>query len=477
MKIISYIGHFWQFARKHWIISLAGVLLVAGGVWWYVGTQQDTYQFVTVTKGDIVETVAVTGSTLPIQSVSLGFQNSGTIARVYHKVGDRVSAGETLAQLNTASLQAALQQAQAAYNAAVASRSSTSLPETATDARNAYLSAYTTLDTVLQEDVDTFFGEPTAYGPGLLINAAMYDYGELSRDREALNSEMYAYKQALPGAAKIDPTPLLISASSVAQKTSDFLNKLAVAANDRNSGASATQLAALSSARASIAGLLSTLSAAQQAYRSQSVGATSLADASVEQAAAGVAVAKANLQGTEIVAPLSGVVTVFDAKVGQIAVAGSPLVSLISENAFQVEVGIPETDVGRVAVGNIVSMTLDAFPGETFLGRVFYIDPAQSSNEGVVDYKTKISFDKADPRMKSGLTANLDIQTRRKDDVLLLPQYAILQNDEGTFVKVLQNDGVKTEPVVLGIQDADGMVEILSGVTEGQEVLNIGLKQ
>lgn len=477
MKITSYIPRFWQFARKHWIVSLMGILLVAGGVWWYLGTQQDTYQFVTVTKGSIIETVAVTGSTLPIESVSLGFQNSGTIARVYHKVGDRVSAGETLAQLNTASLQAALQQAQAAYNAAVASRSSTSLPETATDARNAYLSAYTTLDTALQEDIDTFFGNPTAYGPALLINAPMYDYGELPGAREALSNNMYLYKQALSGAATSDPMLLLASASSAAQNTSNFLNKLAVAANDRNSGASATQLAALSSARASIATLLSTLSAAQQAYRSQSVGATSLADASVEQAAAGVAVAKANLQGTEIVAPLSGVVTVFDAKVGQIAIAGAPLVSLISENAFEVEAGVPETDIGRVAVGNVVSMTLDAFPGETFSGRVFYIDPAQTSTGGAVDYKTKISFDKVDRRMKSGLTANLDIQTRSKEEILLLPQYAILQNDEGTFVEVLRDGNVVTEPVVLGIQDADGMVEILSGVTEGQEVLNIGLKQ
>ena len=60
--------------------------------------------------------------------------------------------------------------------------------------------------------------------------------------------------------------------------------------------------------------------------------------------------------------------------------------------------------------------------------------------------------------------------------MLILPQYAILQNDQGTFVETLVNGKVVTNPVTLGIQDENGNVEVLSGVTAGEQVVNIGLK-
>ena len=199
--------------------------------------------------------------------------------------------------------------------------------------------------------------------------------------------------------------------------------------------------------------------------------------AQVEEVQATVASIQAKLQNSEIVAPQSGTVTQFDAKVGQTASPNTPLISIISGSKFEVDAEVPETDIGKVAMGDAVSMTLDAFSGETFTGTVFYIDPAETILQGVVDYKVKVSFDKPDARLKSGLTANLDIQTKHKDSVLILPQYAILQNDSGTFVETLVKGKVVDNPVTLGIQDAKGNVEIASGVTAGEQVLNIGLKQ
>ncbi len=74
-------------------------------------------------------------------------------------------------------------------------------------------------------------------------------------------------------------------------------------------------------------------------------------------------------------------------------------------------------------------------------------------------------------------TADVDIETKHKDAVLILPQYAILQNDDGTFVETLDaNNKIIQTKVVLGIQDEKGNVEVASGVTEGEQVLNIGLK-
>lgn len=466
----------WNLIRSKIVIGIVAVLLLGVGGYFTFFRHTPTYQFITVEKGSIIETVSVTGNTTPVRSVSLGFQNSGTIAHVYRELGGRVNAGEVIAELNTASLSAALQQARAAYNAAVASRSSTSLPEAATQARNTYLSAYTTLDTVLQNDADIFFGAPTPYGPQLLINASMYNYGELSSERATLTYEMQTYQQSLSDAGSGDPSTLLTSATAVARDVSNFLDKLAVAANDTNSSATAAQIAALATARSGVTTLLATLSSARDAYLTKSVGATSLADASVEQANAGVAGAEANFQGTRILAPISGTITQQDAKVGQLASPGTPLVSIIGSGGFEADAGVSETDVGKILIGNTVTMTLDAFPNETFMGSVFYIAPAQTNTQGVVSYQVKISFDTSDPRLKSGLTANIDIQTRSKDGVLVLPQYAIVQNDAGTFVETLENNIVKQHPVTLGIQDQKGNIEVTSGVTLGEQVLNIGLK-
>ena len=461
---------------KNIIIGVVVVLGIGVGSYFAFFRHTPTYQFVTVTKGSIVQTVSVTGNTTPVRSVSIGFQNSGTIAHVYYGLGDYVNAGAVIAELNTANLSASLQQAQAAYSAAVASRSSTSLPEVATQARNTYLSAYTTLDTLLKNDVDLFFGGSTPYGPQLLISASMYPFGSLSQERAVLTGEMQTYQQSLAGAGSSDSSTLLTSATTVARDVSHFLDKLAIAANDTNSSASAAQIAALATARTGVSTLLATLSTARDTYLTKSVGATSLADASVAQAAAGVAVVEANLQGTRILAPIAGTITQQDAKVGQLASPGTPLVSLIGTGGFEADAGASETDIGKIAVGDKVLMTLDAFPNETFTGSVFYIAPAQTNTQGVVSYQVKVSFDKSDPRLKSGLTANIDIQTAQKENVLILPQYAILQNDAGTFVETLVNGTVTQHPITLGIQDQKGNVEILSGVTLGEQVLNIGLK-
>jgi multidrug efflux pump subunit AcrA (membrane-fusion protein) len=474
----SFVLRVWSSAKAHKVISATLLLIVCGFLWWaFAASRKTVPQTIAVTEGSITETVSVTGNTKPLKSVSLGFERSGTIARVRYAIGDRVNAGDVLAELNTVGLQAALEQAEASYRAALASRNQTSLPEAVTGARNVYQATYTTLDTVLREDVDLFFGDPTAYGPELLINAPMYNYGELSKLRASVRNSMERYRTSLANTSATDSLTLLADAERVATEVSAFLLKLSVAAQERDSSASATQLSALTKARSAIDGALAEISKARDAFRSSSVGATDLADANVAQASAAVSVARANLTGTSIVAPISGVISQMDAKVGQTAVGGVTLVSLLSPNAYEIEAGVPETSIGKVAVGNKVDITFDALLGETFEGTVYYMDPAETITQGVVDYKVKVSLNTSDPRIRSGLTANLDIRTRYKEKVVLLPQYAILENDKGTYVQVMQGKTTVNLPVTLGIQDEQGNVEIVSGVVPGENVLNVGLKK
>ena len=125
----------------------------------------------------------------------------------------------------------------------------------------------------------------------------------------------------------------------------------------------------------------------------------------------------------------------------------------------------------------MVDITIDAFAGEEFTGKVARTDPGKQIVDGVVNYKVVIIFDKLDPRFKDGLTANLEIQVAQKSGVVILPQVAILENDEGTFVKKISGDKTTQEPVTVGMRAKNGDVEVISGVVKGEVVENIGIKK
>jgi multidrug efflux pump subunit AcrA (membrane-fusion protein) len=128
-----------------------------------------------------------------------------------------------------------------------------------------------------------------------------------------------------------------------------------------------------------------------------------------------------------------------------------------------------------LALGQTVNITFDALPGENFTGSVMEIDPAETIIGGVVNYQIKVALNSTDSRIKSGLTANLSIITEVKKNVVLLPQYAVQQNNQGTFVRVVNGSSTTDVSVKLGIRGQDGNVEIISGLAAGQVVQNIGL--
>ena len=507
------------FLKSKWVLATIAVVIVAGGSWFFTHRGGVSYQFITVTQGSITETVSVTGNTMPTHSVSLGFQNTGAIARIYHALGDTVSAGTVIAQLNTANLSAALQQAQANVDVQQAqldglkagsqpadiATSQAALDKAQQDLANIYAgisdaatSGYEKANDAVRTQLNTFFFQAESSTPQLTFTTSnpQLAYNAIAL-RVSASNELNAWQQELIGINSSSSSDVLagvlkndLAHLAVVQ---NLLNAVSAALNGDNSLTASQQayvtsgltevntaIANLNTIAQNVASQQATVAQAQANLTLKQAGSTPQAiaaqEAQVEQAQAGVANAEANLQGAEIVAPISGVVTQQDAKIGQLASPGTPLVSIIGTGGFEVDAGVSETDVGKLAVGDTVTMTLDAFPNETFAGSVFYIAPAQTNTQGVITYQTKIAFTKPDPRLKSGLTANIDIQTKHDDNVLILPQYAILQNDQGTYVETLENNIVKQNPVTLGIQDQKGNVELISGVTAGEQVLNIGLK-
>lgn len=500
-----------ELLKSNWVRGALALVLILGIYWFFIRSGSPAYQFIAVTQGTIVETVSVTGNTTPAKSVSLGFQNSGTIARVNYNLGNQVYAGAVVAQLSTGNLSAALEQARASLAAAEANLAAlmagtrpeqlaidrSAVVQAQSALANTITSAYAVSDSAVHTNADQFFINPRATSATLtFIVPDVLLTNSVVEERIALEPMFVAWSTQIysPSFSSGDTLAAATQAAQNLTQVSAFLNDAAAAltkaqpsvglsaatidtykssvATARTSVASA--LTALTSAKTTLISAEGTLTLAQAGSTRESIAAEL---AQVDQARAGVANATANLSGAMIIAPISGVLTQLDAKIGQLASPGTPLVSIIGTGGFEVDAGVSETDVGKLLTGNTVTMTLDAFPNETFAGTVFYIAPAQTNTQGVISYQIKISFDKADPRLKSGLTANIDIQTKKKENVLILPQYAILQNDSGTFVETRIGKASTTTPVTLGIQDQQGNVEVLSGVTLGEQVINIGLKK
>jgi HlyD family secretion protein len=453
------------------------VLIIIGGSF-VLFRKSPTYQFITVNTGPINESVSLTGNTAPAQSVSLTFGSSGIISSTYSSLGKQVSAGKVLAEINTSDLLAQLHNAQASLTIAKQNASTTQnnvenvTAQQDTLVKTAYQNLLnSTPEAVPSDSSNNDYVAPIISGSYVLgkegtINLHYYySSGGISFEASGLTSG-----SGMSNAITSEPigdSGLYIKSTSPYINTADWVieipNKKAA---NYLTNYNAYQLALKNRDKA--------IADAQASLTTTNL--SSVADAQISQAQASVDSIIARIQNAKIVAPISGTITQFDAKVGQLASSSVPLVSIISSGGYEVDAGVSETDIGKILVGNKVTMTLDAFSNETFTGSVFYIAPAATNTGGVISYQIKISFDKLDPRLKSGLTANIDIQTKHKDSVLILPQYAILQNDQGTFVETLSGHIITESPVTLGITDQKGNVEIISGVTEGEQVLNIGLK-
>jgi len=457
---------------------IVAVLVILIGGYFFFYHKSPIYQFVTVQTGSITESVSLTGNTTPAQSVSLAFGSSGIVAHTYSSLGKQVHSGQVLAELNTSDLVAQLHSAQAgliiAEQHASASKNNVAnvISQQNTLVETAYQNLLNSTPEAIPSDSSKDYTAPIISGNYILgkegtINLHYYNSsGGISFTASGLANGTGMNNAII--SEPIGDSGLYITSTSTYISTADWvINIPNTKAVDYLTNYNTYELALLTRDKAI-------------ADAEANVGTTDssgVADAEIAQAKASVDSIIAKIQNAKIIAPISGTITQFDAKTGQLASSSTPLISIMSSGGYEVDAGVSETDVGKILVGNKVTMTLDAFPSEMFAGSVFYIAPAETNTGGVVSYQVKISFDKLDSRLKSGLTANINIQTKHKDNILILPQYAILQNDQGTFVETIDEKGkTKQSPVQLGITDQKGNVEVISGVIEGEQVLNIGLK-
>ena len=239
----------------------------------------------------------------------------------------------------------------------------------------------------------------------------------------------------------------------------------------------ATNESAITTAQTSVNSAVNALSSAEAELALKQSGATieqvAAQEAAVAQAEANVQSINAQLAQAFLHAPIGGVVTRQDAKVGQIVGVNVSVISLISELEFEMEARVPEADIAAVKIGDPAVVTLDAYGNNVvFDAKVVSIDPAETVIEGVATYKTTFAFLAKDARVKSGMTANIDVVTDRREGVIVVPRRAVIKRGDEAFVRVMNSAGIVSEiKVKQGLVGSDGNAEILEGIREGDMVV------
>lgn len=510
--------------KKPVFIAIAVFIIIAGsgGLIFYHYSKKSSPNFVAVKQGTILQEITATGTTKPVENISLGFEKSGVIKNVFVSAGDKVKKGRVLAELDSAELNDNLSQAKAELTAEKAKLDSlkrgarpeeiqiskTSFEKAKQDLANYYFGAtdiardgYIKTEDALRNQITQLISFPDT-NPQLTFS--VYD-AQIANDipvkRQNAGTALNILKNEIAAIAvassqnEIDKlnTEAITQLSTVLDLLNRLMDALANAANLNSATLTAYQTS-VTTARTTVNTSITNVNTRKQQIASQKIVVQQLQDelnlklagtaseelktqeALVEKSLANIKSSETQIAKTILHSPIDGIVTKQGAKIGEITAANSQLITVINEENFEIEANIPEVDSGKIKTGDLVKIIFDAFPTETFSGKVSYIDPAETIIDGVVDYKIKILPDRPDGRVKSGLTAGLKIETQQKDGVLILPQSAILEKDNGAFVKIIENSKEKELPVILGIRGQNGDIEIVSGLNNGQEVLNIGVK-
>ena len=154
--------------------------------------------------------------------------------------------------------------------------------------------------------------------------------------------------------------------------------------------------------------------------------------------------------------------------------SGSGICTIAGTDSLVVAAAVSELDISRIELGQTARFTCSAYPDEEFTGTVARIAAAARSQysgavlETVVD--VLITPDKPDPRLKSGLTADVRFDVSDPRKICVLPYDAIGQDDEGEYIYVFEDNTAVRRKIFTGAEFSDG-TEIVNGASAGERIL------
>jgi HlyD family secretion protein len=224
----------------------------------------------------------------------------------------------------------------------------------------------------------------------------------------------------------------------------------------------------------------------------------------VEKSGIPIGQSAANFKGSNVIAPMDGIVLTKNVEIGESITsgvssfnAGTVLFSVADTSHMIVKAGVNEVDIGKIRVGLPVRVTLDAYPKVLFKGKIDRIAPAVRIDEKVRVFDVEIRLDAQGRELRSGMTANIEVIGEKKEKVLSVPVESVFKRDDQEIVYVkkaidpkafAEEAKAKKDPeqakkeqkdawkkffdkrvIVTGLAD-NSRVEIVSGLKPGEEV-------
>ena len=498
---------FWTKKKIIWTVVIVVVLVPVLYAIFRPKNNAANIQSEAVKKQDIKATVLATGQVVSSTDLDLSFKGSGIVQKINVSEGQKVSAGDVLATLDQKdtyasllSAQGALAQAQANYNKVLAGASSQDIEVTQVALDN----AKSTLETTKQQQqvlVNNAYnallnsglsaipdpgnvGSVTATISGAYTGTDQGDYKVLIYSTgNGLRFSVSGLENG-DGAVGITPVPMgtrglyiQFSSTSVPSNNSWTISipntQASTYVTNYNAYQSAlqTQTAGVQAAQNAVATAQANLDLKKAQAQPADIDA---AQAQILSAQGQVQAASAALENTVVRAPAAGTITSVDIKVGEQASPLKEVMILQDVGNLHVEANISEANIAQLQPGQTVDLTFDALgPDRHFNGKIQTVNPASTVVSGVVNYKVVASMDNI-PEVKPGMTANMTVLVAQKDNVLTTQQRAVISRDGKQYVRVIDDSKKKTYhevEVQTGLQADGGLVEITSGLSEGQEVV------
>lgn len=378
------------------------------------------------------DVVTGSGSINPEENPDLAFVSGGKIAAMNVQVGQHVKSGTVLAQLDMSSLQATKAQALASLQAAQANLSlqnantqNTSVSVDQVKAQqdtlvaNAYRNLLSNGLAAVPEDHQKTVALPIISGQyngpegtyKIVIRHGMQlgfdDHDILTFDLETTPAQPIAKNQA----TALGTRGLYISFPGTMSDYDDTVWYVTIP-NTRSD----SYLSDLNAYQAAQDARTKAISDAQASLHADS-GSSSVSSAQIKSAQAAVDAAQANVQAANIaiqnamiVAPFDGTVSAVPVQVGDIVSPNTTIVSVTPDVPLHIDVYLSEFSVAKIAIGDPVDVTLDAYGDSKVLhATVASIDKSPTYQSGVPTYKTTIQFAAVDPSIATGMTANVTI--------------------------------------------------------------------
>jgi HlyD family secretion protein len=500
------------------------------------GSADEAIEIVRVERGPLTVSITAVGSVSPRAEVALSFGTGGEVSDVLVRAGDRVRKGQALVQLDTSDLELQVQSAQAALAAAqaqldqleagprnediAAARANLDAADARLDGAKADLralekgpdenqiesaeadlrAAEAALELALVQS-ERLNEDPSAAEVAAAQARLVSDQAQQKVARDRHDETLKCYEGVCPMLGTLEEQARFnlqaadqAVAAAQAQLDQLFAGPTQGQIDEANANLAAAQARVdavraqlellrsgstaetLEAAQANVDALQAQYDAAQAQLDKLLAGVTAAeiatAQAQVAQAQVGLDLAELALEKAVLKAPSDGVVSRVDVEPGEFVAPQAPILQLLDDSAFRIEVDVDEADIGWVEAGQEVQLTLDSFPGQTLTGRVIGIDTSATLDTGVVSYGVTIETDPASLLLRGGMTVNAEIVTDQREHVLLVPNRAIWIDavDGQPFVeRDLAEDIIRVD-IEQGLAN-DEFSEVLSGVNEGDTLV------